>query len=186
MVKKPKAPPKPAFKVATTHAWTPAKLAEMPEDRLQGLRDRSVRLAAPDLTLLCDAELGARAERLAQTKAAAPTRRRRASVVTEYHFVCAADRGVTPDADGTFRTGSWLVAPDQVDASLKGGALLALHEARDLPSYRLGTILGYQVSEPGPAGKDSHRIEFHVQPTPDALPWVGNGAGEKGYRWSDA
>jgi hypothetical protein len=158
----------------------------MPADRLQGLRDRSVRLAAPDLTVLCDAELGARAERLAQAKAATPARKRRASIVLEYHFVCAGDRGVTRDADGTFRTGSWVVAPDQIDASLKGGALVALHEARDLPSYRQGTILGVEVTASGVLDKDNLGIEFHVQPTPDALPWVGNGVGEKGYRWSDA
>jgi hypothetical protein len=186
MAKKSKTPPKPVLKVATTHAWTAAKLAEMPADRLQGLRDRSVRLAAPDLTLLCDAELGARADRLAQAKAAAPARKRRTSVVLEYHFVCAGDRGVTSETDGTFRTGSWIVAQEQVDASLKGGALVALHEARDLPSYRQGTILGYQVSAPDAFDKDNRRIEFHVQPTPEALAWAGNGVGEKGYRWSDA
>jgi len=186
MVKKPKTKPKPALKVSTTHAWTSEKLQAMPADRLQGLRDRSVRLAAPDLTLLCDAELGARADRLAQARAAAPARRRRASVVTEYHFVCAGDRGVTRETDGTFRTGSWAVAQDQVDASLKGGALVALHEARDLPSYRQGTILGYEVTAGDAVDKDVRRIEFHVQPTPAPLPWVGNGIGEKGYRWSDA
>ena len=185
MVKKPKATPKPALKVSTTHAWTAEKLQEMPDDRLQGLRERSVRLLAPDLTALCDVELGARAERKAQAKAAAPARRR-AGVVTEYHFVCAGDRGVVKEADGTFRTGSWVVAQDQVDASLKAGALVALHEAKDLPSYRQGTILGYQVTTPHLTDKDNRRIEFHVQPTPEALPWVGNGVGEKGYRWSDA
>ena len=184
MVKKPKTAPKPAIKVATTHAWTAEKLREMPDDRLLGLRDRSVRLSAPDLTVLCDAELEGRAERKAQAKA--PVRRPRASVVTEYHFVCAGDCGVIKEADGTFRTGSWVVAQDQVDASLKKGALVALHEARDLPSYRQGTILGYQVTSPHLTDKDSRRIEFHVQPTPEALPWVGNGIGEKGYRWSDA
>jgi hypothetical protein len=174
---------RPGKAVSTKHTWTAEKLKDLAIDRLQDLRERSVRLGAPDLTLLCDVELTARTERQAKAKSDTALRNRRTGVVTEYHFVCSGDRGVIKEADGTFRTGSWVVAEDLVKASLRHGALVALHEAKALPSYRQGTILGYEIIPRDMVERDNLGIEFHVQPTPESLSWVGDGAGEKGYRW---
>lgn len=169
--------------VSAKHSWTPEALKSLATNRLQDLRSRSLKFDAHDLTAMCDAELQARAERQAQAKQQSKDRPPRIGVVSEYHFVCAGSRGVTDEGDGTFRTGSWVVAEDLVKASLKAAAQVALHESKAMPSYRQGVIRGYRLTPRDMINKDNVGIEFHVEPTSEPLAWVGGGAGEKGYRW---
>jgi len=75
------------------------------------------------------------------------------------------------------------VAEDLVQRSLMSGAVVALHESRAMPSYRQGSILGYEITPRDMIDKDNLGIEFHIRPTLKGLPWVGEGAGEKGYQW---
>jgi len=76
-----------------------------------------------------------------------------------------------------------VVAETNVLDSLQYGAYLALHEARNLPSYRQGQIIGYRLTPRDMIRKDSVGIEFVVQETGSAYDWVGDATGEKGYRW---
>lgn len=167
---------------ALTHTFTPEKLAELPSDKLRAVRENAVRYAASDLIQMCDDEIGRRVP-VKSRQARGSVRRTTGDVVIGYHFVCGGNRGVSEDGNGQFRSGSWIVAEANVQDSLQYGAYLALHEARNLPSYRQGQITGYRLTPRGMINKDNVGIEFVVQETGFAYDWVGDATGEKGYRW---
>lgn len=165
-----------------THSFTSAKLAELPRDKLLAIRENAVRYAASDLVQMCNEEIDRRTPvKSRQVKGSA--RRTEGDVVIGYHFVCAGNRGVSEDGDGHFRSGSWVVAETNVQDSLQYGAYLALHEAKNLPSYRQGQITGYRLTPRDMIDKDNVGIEFVVQETGTPYDWVGDATGEKGYRW---
>jgi hypothetical protein len=167
---------------ALTHTFTPEKLAELPSDKLRAVRENAVRYAASDLIQMCDDVIGRRTPaKSSQTRRS--VRRASDDVVVGYHFVCGGNRGVSEDGNGQFRSGSWVVAETNVQDSLQHGAYLALHEARNLPSYRQGQITGYRLTPRSMISKDNVGIEFVVQETGSAYDWVGDATGEKGYRW---
>ena len=169
--------------VSATQTFSADEIKTWSVKKLEDFHARSERLKRPDLRATIEAELASRAERATRESVARP-QRRTGKVVTEYHFVCANNRGVTTDADGTFRTGSWVVAEDRVKASLAHGAIVALHGSRGEPSYRQGELIGYRFTQRDMIDKDNIGIEFHVRPsTLGPLMWVGDATGEKGYRY---
>jgi hypothetical protein len=98
---------------------------------------------------------------------------------------------VTEDSAGKFRTGSWVVAENNVQKSLKYGAYIALHESKPEASYRQGRLLGYRrtirdmlADENGGETKTEEGIEFLVEDTGQSYLWIGEATGEKGYKWS--
>ena len=93
--------------------------------------------------------------------------------VTAMHFVCRDDLNVTDHGDGTFETGVWLVAAEHA----RTVRLVALHQTKDTPSYRQGTVLARRsvIHE----GKT--RFVFRVRDDGQPRPWSGGGSGEKGY-----
>lgn len=168
-----------------THTYTPEKLGALEREKLRTIRENALRLGADDLVRNCDDELARRAP-VKQRRDQASSRRNDDDVVVGYHFVCSKDRGVIEDGNGRFRSGSWVVAESNIAASLAFGAYLALHDAKNEPSYRQGQIIGYALSPRDMIDKDNIGIEFLVQETGSHYQWVGGGSGEKGYNWRSA
>ncbi|WP_431016072.1 hypothetical protein [Bradyrhizobium pachyrhizi] len=166
---------------APQNPWTAEKLAALDLAKLKVIRENAERKHAVDLVAMCDAEIAAR--RPASTpRANNPMRRESGDVVTEYHFVCRSDRGVTFNPDGTFWSTSWVVAEDVIKKSLRYGAKLALHNSKSEQSYRQGTIKEYRRIGGFADGEVETRIDFLVASDDTPLDWAGSGTGEKGYK----
>ncbi|MEL7035765.1 MAG: hypothetical protein AAFO04_09145 [Cyanobacteria bacterium J06592_8] len=75
--------------------------------------------------------------------------------------------------DGRFKTGYWKIS----EAAANTAHYLALHNQKNLPSYKQGIIDNYERSD--------DRTIFYVRETDKPMEWVGNGTGEKGYLWSE-
>jgi hypothetical protein len=174
--------------------WNPDKLALQDRKSVETIRERALKLGASDLVDMCDRDIAARIP--ARIKASRPNqagRSRSSGTVTGYHFVCARGRGVTDIGEGRFWSGSWVVAENNARNSAQRSVYLALHESKAEPSYRQGKIVDYRRSprdmvsddETGDAPKTEKGIEFLVEETSKAYEWVGDGAGEKGYRWAE-
>ena len=95
--------------------------------------------------------------------------------VVGVHFVCDNDRNVTDHGDGTFDSGFWWVARKHRPTI----EYLALHRSRSSESYRQGRVIGARDVEYD--GKT--RTIFTVQADGISRVWVGDGTGERGYRW---
>jgi hypothetical protein len=165
------------------HDYTPEKLGGWDTAKLRSLRDNALRLGASDLVEMCDREIENR-------KPARSVRRETVehsgnSYVSEYHFVCAKDRGVLAAGPGRFWSGAWVVAEENVQKSLRYGAFLALHEAKSETSYRQGRIIDYRRGTRDMVDKENDGIEFLVEEIAQPLKWAGGGSGEKGYRWEE-
>lgn len=93
--------------------------------------------------------------------------------------------------DGTVWTGTWVVARHQAERAARNGAYVALHLARDETSYMQGIVKDWRRSErdaeyaENQEAKTRHGVDFLLELTATALPWVGDGTGEKGYGYRD-
>lgn len=78
------------------------------------------------------------------------------------------DLNVTDHGDGTFETGVWFVAAEHARTVRP----VALHQAKDTPSYRQGTVIGRRSV----IHKGKTRFVFRVRD--DGLPrsWSGGGS----------
>jgi hypothetical protein len=175
-----------------SHNYSPEKLAQQSRENVETIRKNAIRLGAIDLVEMCDRDLESRSPRKVKRVGEAHPRLSNTDVIVGYHFVCVRDRGVTLIGDGRFRSGSWVVAEQNIKNSLRYGAYLALHESKSEPSYRQGQILNYQrtprdMLPSGADGEDTRveqGIEFLVRGTDQPYAWVGAGTGEKGYEWA--
>jgi hypothetical protein len=175
-----------------SHNYTPDKLARESRENVETIRRNAARLGAIDLVKMCDSDLQVRPSPKSKQNRKARPKLSDTDVVTGYHFVCGRDRGVAQIRNGQFWSGSWVVAEINVKNSLKYGAYLALHESKSETSYRQGQILDYRRSprdmlhsdKLGEEAKTDEGIEFLVQETNEPYAWVGEGTGEKGYRWT--
>jgi hypothetical protein len=169
--------------------WTTERIAKLDRSAIETLRANALRQSVNVVVERCDEELLRRVpKRQRERKHQAP--HSDDSVVVGYHVVCADDRGVTQLDNGCFRSGSWVIAEENVRRSLEYGAYLALHQTKADLSYRQGRILNYTrtprvMIESESETKTEEGIEFLVQATDEPYVWVGAGAGEKGYRWAD-
>ena len=164
-----------------THNWTAEKLSSLDLAKLKAVRENAKRKDVAELVAMCDAEISSRkpplSPRIRKTVDAEI-----GDVVTEYHFVCRGDRGVTFNSDGTFWSTSWVVAEDVLRNSMRYGAKLALHNSKAEPSYRQGVVKAYRRVDDFADGEVESRIDFLVVPDDTPLNWAGSGAGEKGYK----
>jgi hypothetical protein len=62
--------------------------------------------------------------------------------VRGFHFVCRAGKGVVYNDDGTFRSGSWVVAKEHAQRAERITAYVALHERQSDQSYLQGIVKG--------------------------------------------
>ncbi len=170
-------------------AWTSERIAKLDKAEITNLRANAIRLGVDVIVERCDDELLHRAPKKQRSREhQAP--HSNDSVVTGYHVVCADDRGVTQLDNGRFRSGSWVIAEENVRRSLEYGAYLALHQTKADLSYRQGRILDYArtprvMVESETGAKTEEGIEFLVQATEEPYAWVGTATGERGYRWAN-
>jgi hypothetical protein len=175
-----------------SHNYTPEKLALESRENVETIRKNAARLGAIDLAEMCDRDLESRKPPKTEKSVSRHPKHSDTDIVVGYHFVCERDRGVTHVGDGSFWSGSWVVSEDNVKASLRYGAYLALHESKSDLSYRQGQILRYRRSprdmlankKSDPGAKVEEGIEFLVRETNKSYVWVGTATGEKGYRWA--
>lgn len=165
------------------HNYTPEKLSGWDTPRLRTLRENALRLGTSDVVEMCEHELELR--KPPKTSRREQDGHSENSFVSEYHFVCAKDRGVVGAGPGKFWSGAWVVAEANVSKSIKYGAHLALHEDKAEPSYRQGRIVDYRRGARDMVDKENEGIEFLVEETVNSLEWKGGGSGEKGYKWEE-
>jgi len=169
-------------------------LALQDRKSVETIRERAIKLGASDLVEMCDRDIATRIHAKIKMPRLNQAARSSSGTVAGYHFVCARGRGVTDIGEGRFWSGSWVVAEANARNSTQRSAYLALHESKAEPSYRQGKIVDYRRSprdmvsdnETGDAPKTEEGIEFLVEETSKPYEWVGDGAGEKGYRWAEA
>lgn len=88
------------------------------------------------------------------------------------HLICHKNQLVSELPDGHFETHAW--ALDR--RNLKPGQVyVALHERRNLQSYRQGILTGWK-----PDLHDPGRVSLTVSASSQSLPWIGDATGEKG------
>jgi hypothetical protein len=164
------------------HSYTPEKLSGWDTLKLRTLRENALARGATDVVEMCDRELEARKPARASRESAEHSHN---SYVSEYHFVCAKDRGVLAAGPGRFWSGAWIVDEANVKKSIEFGAHLALHETKAEPSYRQGKVIDYRRGARDMIDKDNEGIEFLVEETDQSFKWQGGGSGEKGYKWEE-
>jgi hypothetical protein len=171
--------------------WDAERIANLTLPELESLRANASRLASNEIVNLCDAELVTRRPKRTVSQ---PTRKTRASDpgrdVVGFHFVCDRDKGVTQNPDGTFWSGTWVVDERHAVRGLELGAYVALHSSKVEVSYRQGIVRGWRkVEREARYGdepvKTERGIDFLLEPTNEPYDWIGSGAGEKGYAWSN-
>jgi hypothetical protein len=162
------------------HSWTVEKLLALNLRQLKVVQENAQKKGATDLIEMCAEALASR--KPSTNKAVRQSQKETGDIVTEYHFVCRNDRGVTFNSDGTFWSTSWVVAENVLKKSLKHGAKLALHNSKLEPSYRHGSIREYRLVDDFAEGKVESRIDFLIEPDNQPLEWAGSGTGEKGYK----
>src|ERR1044071_8328365 len=172
--------------------WTAEKIAELESiDDVKSLRDNAARRGSHGVVQLCEADLRRRNPPGGkQTRPDGRGEDRTGQYVSEFHFVCPNELGVTRHADGLIRSGTWVVAEANVELALRYGATVALHASKADSSYLQGTIRAWEKRPREPRyaedqlAKTEFGIDFLFEPTDLSLPWAGEGAGEKGYAWA--
>lgn len=101
-----------------------------------------------------------------------------------------AEQGVTHDGDGTFWSGSWVIAKEHAEAGILLKTYVALHEKQSEPSYLQGIIKHWRPSARERIYGDKERqsdwgIEFQLEPIAKPFPWRGDGIFEKSYWYGD-
>jgi hypothetical protein len=164
--------------------WDAEKVAALKKNQIETLLENARKRGVAEVMGLCESEL-------AKRRTATPVHTKRTAsapgdYVAGYHFVCARDRGVTVQDNGMFSSGSWKVSRAVAELSLRYGAYIALHESKDLDSYRQGQIVGFIIADREMVDKENLGIEFIARTTSEPRKWVGAGSGEKGYLWTQA
>jgi hypothetical protein len=168
--------------------WTSENIATKTTNEVKSLRANAIKRRAKEIVDLCDTELEKRKPaRVPRPKTVDEFRA--GQVVTEFHFVCPGEKGVTRNSDKTAWTGTWVVAEAHAKRGVKHGMKVALHTAKSEPSYMQGIIKDWrktkredEYAEDRPV-KIEYGVDFLFASTDEALPWVGDGSGEKGYAW---
>lgn len=176
--------------------WTQSEIANLQTKDVQSLLVNAKKHNQNETIELCNEEIARRGTKISVSRSSsgkAPGVPRKAfDYVTEFHFVCEDELGVTRNENGTLWTGTWVVAEKHANEGVKYRSVVALHKAKALDSYLQGTILEWRKSprQPKYSGESKTRIEigidFLITPVSTPLQWVGNGSGEKGYRWKES
>lgn len=172
--------------------WTVEEIAKLDTvEKVRALRDNAAKRENRTIVERCEADLIRRnPPRIKQARANQRDESRAGYFVSEFHFVCPNELGVTRNPNGSIRSGTWVVAVANAEAAIKYGSLLALHATKAEQSYLQGVIKTWEkrpresrYSE-DQLVKTEFGIDFLFEPTSNPLPWVGERAGEKGYAWA--
>jgi hypothetical protein len=177
---------------AHMNPWTPEKIAALKTaDQVKSLRSNAAKKGNEEIIALCDADLLRRnPPKVRQPRPDGAKESRAGQYVSEFHFVCPNELGVTRHRDGLVQSGTWVVAETQVETGLRYGSTIALHSSKAEPSYLQGVIKRWDKRQrerkyaEDQLVKTEQGIDFFFEPTGTSLPWVGDGAGEKGYAWA--
>jgi hypothetical protein len=169
--------------------WTRERLLTRSNDDIKSLRENAAKRGEQKIVELCDDVL---LERKLPKKArpARETESKTGQYVSEFHFVCPGELGVTKNPDGTIWSGTWVVAKENAVAAEKYGSIVALHSVKAELSYIQGIVKGWRKSERARRytgevdAKTPFGIDFLLAPQSNPIEWKGDGSGEKGYSWS--
>jgi hypothetical protein len=114
--------------------WTREKTAELPSQQIQTLRENASRLGRQEIVELCDEELARRRPVRLARDSIAVREDHSDQYVSEFHFVCPNELGITRNQDGTIWTGTWVVAEEHAENAVTLGAVVSLHFSRAEPS----------------------------------------------------
>ena len=169
--------------------WTREQIARLPNDQIETLCENAARLGRQEIIVLCDEELSRRKPIRAKDMVSVRDDRRD-QYVSEFHFVCPSELGITRNQDGTIWTGTWVVAEEHAERAVRYGAFVSLHPSRAEPSYLQGRVKAWRKSPRQRHYSGLQRtqveegIDFLFEPSNSPLPWKGDATGEKGYAWA--
>jgi hypothetical protein len=155
--------------------YTTEKLLALEPARLEQVRQNAVRHNEQALADRC-AEI-----QLSRRSSGMISRGSSKEPVVGFHFVCKGDYEVIPESDGTFRSGVWAIDSDLCDPAIELGGYVALHENKQVSSYRQGRIIAWNFKE-RTKGSTSVGVEFQLLAFQEPIRWYRAGAGERGYR----
>jgi hypothetical protein len=115
------------------HMWSAEGISALDSKQIATLMTNAAERGAFDVVSMCEAALESRVRS-----------GRRSMQVSEFHFVCADNRGVQELPTGRFRSGVWKVSDVHRERAVANGALLALHASKSQQSYRQGVIVGWE------------------------------------------
>lgn len=170
--------------------WTREQIATLSTDQIETLRENATRLARQEIVDLCGEELSSRRPIRVAKNTVSDSAHHRGQYVSEFHFVCPSELGVSRNQDGTIWTGTWVVAEEHAERAARYGAFVALHSSRAEPSYLQGMVKAWRKSrrQPRYSGEKQTQvdegIDFLFEPSGFPLPWKGDATGEKGYAWA--
>jgi hypothetical protein len=172
--------------------WPAEKIAQLKTlEEVKSLRDNAAKRGNQTIVDLCEADLIRRKPpRIRTLRPEGADESRAGHYVSEFHFVCPNELGVTRNQDGSIRTGTWVVAAANAEAAQKYGSFVALHTTKAEPSYLQGVIKSWQKRPreskyaDGQLVKTEFGLDFLFEPSNNPLPWKGEGSGEKGYAWA--
>jgi hypothetical protein len=169
--------------------WTKEKISEQSNDQLKSLRDNAEKHGRHDIAGLCIEELSQRKPKRVKALKNLQFEDRAGQYVSEFHFVCPNELGVTHNEDGTIWTGTWVVAEEHAQNAIRFGAQVALHSLKSEKSYLCGVVVDWRKRprENHYTGDQETQtkegIDFLLKLSETPLAWVGDGSGEKGYAW---
>jgi hypothetical protein len=169
--------------------WTKDRIADLSSDQIKSLRENAAKYGRPEIVDLCDEELLRQRPPRLRKGSDGPNEDHRGHYVSEFHFVCPTELGISRNPDGTIWTGTWVVAKEHAEKAVKYRALVSLHLSKAELSYLQGTIKDWRRSPRQPRYSGDQRtqitegIDFLVEPSDTPTPWKGDAAGEKGYEW---
>jgi hypothetical protein len=171
------------LKALKDFVWTSEKLSAKSIQDLELIRKRALEKSNNELVALCDAEIAR--QKPPKKISSAPDK-----PIKGIHLVCQSERGVVRNSDGTFWSGTWVVAKEHAEAGVVNGIYVALHEKHSEPSYLQGLLKAWepavrQAIDPNEEIQTEWGIKFLLEPVLTPFPWRGDGIVERSYWYGD-
>jgi hypothetical protein len=169
--------------------WTKDKIAGLSGDQIKLLRENAAKYGRREIVDLCDGELLRQKPPRVRKVSDSVSEDHSGQYVSEFHFICPNELGITRNNDGTIWTGTWVVAEAHAENAIRYESLVSLHSSKAEPSYLQGTVKAWRKSprQPRYSGEQLTQtregIDLLFEPSNLSLPWKGDAAGEKGYAW---
>src|SRR4051794_18083508 len=106
------------LKALKDFVWTSEKLSAKSIQDLELIRKRALEKSNNELVALCDAEIAR--QKPPKKISSAPDK-----PIKGIHLVCQSERGVVRNSDGTFWSGTWVVAKEHAEAGVVNGIYVA-------------------------------------------------------------
>ena len=136
--------------------WDKNHYPNFKTEEIKSVRANAIKKQALDVIELCEKELEQREPKKLDR------------YVKEFHVVCPTEKDVVINPDGTFWSGSWVIARVHAEKAIQMKSCLALHAKKSNPSYRQGTVINYPIFRQGPSAQNRAGRRFigaAVRPT---------------------